>query len=342
MALDRESPPPRFRAPGAFSPALGAQGPHAQTILGSLLRPGRHVPARRERWTTPDGDFLDVDHVQAKTDAPHVLVLHGLEGSSRAGYVLETLRGIGQRGWGAVALNFRSCSGEPNVHARSYNSGDPTDALFTLAQMRERLGIRGPLFGVGFSLGGSVLLNLVAKTGEASPLDGAAAVSVPFDLSRCADLLDHGPGLTFVYKRMFLASLKAKTLGRMKAEGGAVLDASRIRAAHTIRAFDDAVTAPLFGYASAEDYYADCSTAPKLQRIVTPTVLVTADDDPIAPATCLPDDVGDNPWLSVVRTSRGGHVGFIAGSLRRPMWWGEGQALAYFDHLLASAPGSGS
>ncbi len=335
--MARQLPPSRFHAEGPFSPALGAQGPHAQTILGSLMRPGRHVPARRERWTTPDGDFLDVDHVSAPAEAPHVLVLHGLEGSSRAGYVLETLRGIARRGWGAVALNFRSCSGEPNVHARSYNSGDPTDALFTVKQMRERLGIRGPVFGVGFSLGGSVLLNLLARTGSDCPLDGGAAVSVPFELGTCADLLDRGPGLTFIYKRMFLASLKAKALGRTGSEGGAVLDPKRIREADGIRAFDGAVTAPLFGYPSAEAYYADCSTAPRLRDIVRPTVLVTAEDDPIAPARCLPDDVLDNPWLSLVRTERGGHVGFIGGSLARPQWWGEAQALAFFDHLLAAA-----
>jgi predicted alpha/beta-fold hydrolase len=329
-------PPPRFVPATRFVPAAGAEGPHAQTILGSLLRPARPVPAARRRWETPDGDFVDVDQVAADPRAPHLMVLHGLEGSSRAGYVLETLRGAAQRGWGAVALNFRSCSGELNRLARSYNSGDPTDALFVIARMREE-GIRGPILGIGFSLGGSVLLNLLAQTAERCPLHAGAAVSVPFDLDACADLLDRGPGLTRLYKFLFLKSLKAKSLQRCRLAPG-LLDADAIRRARDIRTFDGLVSAPLFGFSSAEDYYRRCSSGPQLHAIRRPTLLLTAKDDPIAPAGALPAEVGDNPWLSLAVTSRGGHVGFIAGSLARPAFWGEAQALAFFDHVLAGSP----
>ena len=332
------TPPPKWQAP-PFIPARGIASAHAQTILGSLLRPARPVPVHRERWGTPDGDFVDVDHVRADKDAPHLLVLHGLEGSSRAGYVLEILRGVSRRGWGALALNFRSCSGEPTRHARSYNSGDPTDALYALARMREA-GIQGPLFGVGFSLGGSVLLNLLAKTGAQCPLDGAAAVSVPFDLDLCADLLDKGPGATRLYKHLFLRSLRAKTLRRCgeDPEGARLIDARAVRRARGIRDFDAAVTAPLFGYESAEDYYRQCSSGPQLHAIRRPTFILTAEDDPIAPARALPKDAAQNPWLSLAVTREGGHVGFLEGSAVRPRFWGEAQVLAYFDGLLGRAP----
>ncbi len=327
------TPPSKWQAP-PFVPARGIASAHAQTILGSLLRPGRAVPVVRERWGTPDGDFVDVDHVRAPKDAPHLLVLHGLEGSSRAGYVLEVLRGVASRGWGALALNFRSCSGEPNRHARSYNSGDPSDALYALARMREA-GITGPLYGVGFSLGGSVLLNLLAQTAQTCPLAGAAAVSVPFDLDLCADLLDRGPGATRLYKHLFLRSLRHKTLRRCAEdlEGAGRIDAAAVRRADGIRAFDAAVTAPLYGYASAEDYYRQCSSGPKLHAIRRPTFILTAEDDPIAPASALPEDAGQNPWLSLAVTAQGGHVGFLEGNAVRPRFWGEAQVLAYFDAL---------
>lgn len=229
-------------------------------------------------------------------------------------------------------MNFRSCSGEPNRQLRSYNSGDITDARFVISQLRAR-GVSGPLFGVGFSLGGSVLLNLLAKTGEDCPLDGGAAISVPFDLDECATLLDRGEGLTRVYREIFLATLKSKSIARTRAHPG-VLEPETIRRAKGIRGFDDVVTAPLFGFASADDYYAACSAGPQLHRIRRPTLLVSSEDDPLAPARMLPPDARGNPHLSIVVTARGGHVGFMTGTPRRPVWWAEEQAVRFFEHVL--------
>src|SRR5205823_5919185 len=134
--------------------------PHLQTVYASFLRRPR-VQARRERWHTPDGDFVDVDWVDAPEGRPRVLVLHGLEGSSASGYVRECLRLAASLGWAACALNFRGCSGEQNLLARSYCSGDYADPLFAL----ERLG-DGPRFAIGFSLGGNVLLKMLAEAHE--------------------------------------------------------------------------------------------------------------------------------------------------------------------------------
>lgn len=322
----------RFQPTTPFVPMPGARGPHAQTILASFLRIPRPPQLRRERWETPDGDFVDVDVFDAPDDRPHVLVLHGLEGSSRAGYVLETLNALVRRGYGAVALNFRSCSGEPNRFMRAYNSGDISDALFAATRLRER-GVKGPLLGVGFSLGGSVLLNLLARTGESCPLSGAAAVSVPFDLDLCATLLDQAKDLTQIYRRVFVRSLKSKTIAKCQTLEHA-LDPARIRRARGIRQFDDAVTAPLFDYPDAGAYYRDCSSGPKLGDIRRPTLLLSAEDDPLAPASMLPEDASSNPHLTIVRTPRGGHVGFMGGSPLHPRFWAEEQAVAFLEFVL--------
>lgn len=326
------SPRVHFEPTEPFVPMPGATGPHAQTILASVLRVPKPPRLHRHRWETPDGDFLVAEQVDAASDRPHVLVLHGLEGSSRAGYVVETIRAAVRHGFGVTALNFRSCSGEPNRKLRAYNSGDITDALQAIDQLRAQ-GITGPLFGVGFSLGGSVLLNLLAKTGDDAPLAGGVAVSVPFELGQCAALLDRSRGLTSLYRRVFLASLKAKTLSKCRRHPGE-LDEDAIRRARGIRAFDDVVTARLFGFKDADDYYATCSTARQLHAITRPTLLITSEDDPLAPAAMLPEDVRDNPALCVLRTARGGHVGFMSGTAHHPRFWAEVQALAFLAGLV--------
>jgi hypothetical protein len=328
-------PAPGFAPSKDFRPLAGFSGAHPQTLLGWALRRPRPVELHRVRWNTPDGDFLDVDLLRAPAKAPHVLVLHGLEGSSGAGYVREVLRDVASRGWGAMALNFRSCSGEQNRTLRSYNSGDIHDAVFALERLRG-LGIEGPLFGVGFSLGGSVLLNLVGRTGEKAPLDAAAAISVPFDLDACARMMDAGVGLTRIYRERFLRTLRKKSLEKAAQHPG-VLDEASIRAAHQIRSFDAAVTARVFGFASAEDYYAQCSSGPLLKDIRRPTLLVTSEDDPLAPARTLPHHAEQNPFLTIVRTSTGGHVGFVGGTLAHPRFWAEEQAICFFEHVLRSA-----
>ena len=318
-------------APSSFIPAPGLEHPHAQTIFASLLR-GRRVPLlRRERLATPDGDFLDVDILDAPERAPRLLCLHGLEGSSASGYVREQLRLAQARGWGAWALNFRGCSGTPNRRAHSYNSGDPTDARFVAEQLRQRHP-HAPLFATGYSLGGSVLLNLLTLSSARGLIDAAAAVSVPFDLSGCADLLDEASGVGRVYRLRFLGTLRSKGLEKAKRHP-TLLDPARIASASTIRAFDDAVTAPLGGFRGAADYYAQSSTGPRLKGITTPTLLLSAGDDPLAPASQLPGDAAQNSALTLEVTRAGGHCGFVAGTRVAPHWWGEARVLEYFEKL---------
>ena len=317
-----------FQPTEPFAPARGLASPHAQTIYASLVRP-THVPTlKRERWELPDGDFVDLDSFDGPPGAPHVVTLHGLEGSSRSGYITAILRGAADRGWGATAINFRSCGGETNRLARSYHSGDIHDALSVMLHLRQRL--TGPLYAVGFSLGANVLLRLMEETGDTSPIAAAAAVSAPFDLSACAEALD-GPGpFALLYRDRFLRTLKDKAREKLRRFPGA-FDLRALERARTIRAFDDAVTAPLHGFRGAEHYYAEASSGPRLHSIRRPTLLLSAEDDPMIPASTHPRDMGANPHVHPVVTARGGHVGFVAGSPVSPIFWGEAQVLAFFS-----------
>jgi hypothetical protein len=310
-----------------FRPAWGASGAQRQTLLAYLLRRPRPPPLRRERVTTPDGDFLDLDWLEAPSERPHVLVLHGLEGGPEAGYVRATLREVAAHGWGAVAMAWRGCSGEPNRALRSYTSGETGDPRFVLRHLRSA-GVRGPLLGVGFSLGGNALLKLLAEDGARALLDAAVAVSAPFDLDACARALDAPFGRAALYRRHFLLTLRRKALAKLRAHPTSGLDARAVRAARRLRTFDDAFTAPSNGYRDAADYYARASSGPVLGAIRRPVLCISAEDDPMIPGDSLPPAV-PGPYLRWVRTAHGGHVGFLGGSLFRPRWWAEARAVGF-------------
>ncbi|MDC0710126.1 hydrolase [Stigmatella sp. ncwal1] len=324
----------RFQPTETFAPATRLASPHAQTIYASLLRPDRPPPIHRERHELSDGDFVDLDGFTSPPGAPHVLVLHGLEGSSRSGYVAAILRGAAERGWGATALNFRSCSGEPNRLARSYHSGEIGDALEVMKLLRQRSS--GPLYAAGFSLGANVLCRLLEETGADAPVEAAAAVSAPFALDACCRKID-GPGpFQLLYRKQFLRTLKQKARAKLRRFPGA-FDRKAMEAAHSIRAFDDAVTAPLHGFRDAAHYYEEASSGPRLHAIRRPTLLLSASDDPMLQAPVIPLDAADNPLLSPVLTEYGGHVGFVSGHWRAPHFWGEAQVLAFFDTFAQGA-----
>ncbi|MBN8233497.1 alpha/beta hydrolase [Corallococcus macrosporus] len=322
-----------FQPTEPFVPAPGLRGPHAQTIYASVVRPTRVPPLRRERRDLPDGDFVDLDTFDGPTGAPHVVVLHGLEGSSQAGYVTEVLRGAAKRGWGATAINFRSCSGEPNRLPRAYHSGDTADTLLVMADVRAR--ITGPMLAVGFSLGANVLCRLLEETGDGAPVVAAASISAPYDLDACCRKLDGGSsGYHWLYRERFLRTLKSKARAKLQRFPGA-FDGVRMEAARTIRGYDDVVTAPLHGFRDATHYYREASAGPRLADIRRPTLLLSSADDPMLEAPVIPPSARDNPFLSVVLTGQGGHVGFVAGSVFRPYFWAEAQALAFFERVLA-------
>ncbi len=315
-----------------FRPLAGLANPHLQTVFATVARPDPRPGVRPETWAAADGDRLDVDLLPALPGRPGVLVLHGLEGSSRAGYVRGVLRAVEANGWNGAALNFRSCGPSPWRYARTYHSGHTDDLDDVVARLRARWG-RVPVGAVGFSLGANVLLKWMGERGDAVPCDSAVAVSTPFDLGLCAAALDRPGLLPALYRRRFLRSLKRKALAGARRHP-ATLDAAAIRRCRTFCEFDGAVTAPLNGFRDALDYWDRCSSAKYLAAIRRPTLLLSAADDPIVPPEAIPTvEIESNPHLVLVLSARGGHVGFVSGTWRRPEFAAERWALA---HLGAS------
>ncbi len=320
-----EERPDHFRTP------IWLWGPHGQTVVGRAVRSACRFSYARRRVETPDGDFLDLDGVAAPVNGPIVLILHGLEGSSRSGYMAQTCSLLAARGAWPVALNFRSCSGEPNRLLRSYHSGETTDLGFVVDLLRrENPGV--PIGAIGFSLGGNALLCYLEESGPGT-VDAAVAVSVPFDLATSARKLEQGMGR--VYTTHFLRSIKDKI--REKADR--IPDAARLAPtalrARTMRGIDDAWTAPVHGYADAAHYYAACSSASRLEGIRTPTLLLQAEDDPFLPTETL-DRIRRfrNPSVACGFTRRGGHLGYL-GARSTNRLWAEAQATGWLMDRLA-------
>ena len=313
-----------------YAPARWLFGPNLMTVFGPLFRPGPRVSVARERWELSDGDFVDVDRMPGPRDAPLLLALHGLEGSSSAHYVRGLLAQARTRDWRALALNFRGCSGDMNRLARSYHSGETGDLSELIARARREA---DRIVVAGCSLGGNVLVKWLGEQGRSVPreIKAAVALSVPFDLALSARTLD-GPGFwRWVYRTRFLRSLKRKSLEKLKRFPGAA-DEDRVRKARTLFEFDDALTARIHGFAGAPDYYEQSSSASYVERVHTPLLLLSAADDPFIPAVCIPRP--SNPAVTVEVPAEGGHLGFVEGPLWRPRFYAERRAAEFLARHL--------
>lgn len=301
-----------------YAPAWWVPGPHFQTLWGKLAR---HVPpdrTRSERWTTPDGDEIELRRQDAPASTlgtpPRLLILHGLEGTIRSHYLRGLLAQARQRGWAADVMIFRGCDGTLNRARRMYHSGETSDIEFVV---RRLLGEHPEqqLVLVGVSLGGNVLLKWLGERGANMPglVRAAAAISVPFDLERGARHIERG--VSQIYTRHFLRSLRAKAIAKLKQYPG-LFDLAALDGARTLYDFDDAVTAPVHGFSSARDYYARSSSLSFLSGIRRPTLLLSAYDDPFLPSDVLDRVAGvaqTNPALVIEFVPKGGHVGFVSG-----------------------------
>jgi predicted alpha/beta-fold hydrolase len=266
----------------------------------------------RERWATPDGDFIDVDHLPGSAAAPLRLVLfHGLEGSSASQYAQAFAAVARARGWACSVPHFRGCSGELNHAPRAYHSGDYEEIGWIL----QRLRAAGPqpLLAVGISLGGNALLRWAQEAGEGAAATAAAVAAVcsPIDLASAGRAIDRGFN-RLVYARMFLSTMIPKALKKWQQHPG-LFDRERVAAARTIFAFDDAFTAPLHGFAGTADYWARASAAPHLARLRIPALVLNAGNDPFVPAHELPGPQQAGRFVTFWRPAGGGHVGFPHG-----------------------------
>ena len=318
-----------YRAP-AWLP-----GGHAQSIYPLLIKPEPYA-YRRERWETPDQDFIDLDwneaigSTQGTKTTPLVVLLHGLEGSSNSYYALSLMHALKAIGWGGVVVHFRGCSGEANRLPRAYHSGDSEEIDWILRRLKQDLPDR-PLYAMGVSLGGNVLLKWLGERGSSagSVLCAAAAISAPVDLTVCGHAL--GRGFNRIYTRHFLHTLKPGAAAKLKRFPG-LFDGSGLSGVNTVYAFDNLVTGPLHGFSGADDYWRRASSKPWLAGIGVPTLVLNALNDPFLPAQALPrpDQVSANVKLEF--PPQGGHVGFVTGSFPGRIDWLPQRVLCFFQH----------
>jgi uncharacterized protein len=298
---------PPYRAP------LWLPGGHAQTIVPAVLIAAPRVDYRRERWVTPDSDFVDVDFASpepADTGARVLVLFHGLEGNSSSHYARSIARHFADLGWRVLIPHFRGCSGEPNLLPRAYHSGDSEEGDWILRRVHAQWP-QAPLFAVGVSLGGNMLAKwLGERESEAAFVTAAASIGSPLDLAAGGAAL--GRGFNLVYTRMFLATLKQKALAKTsRFPGIVVVDA--LHASRNLYEFDNVFTAPLHGFRDTDDYWLRASGKPWLRAVRVPHLVLNARNDPFVPAASLPREHEVAPAVTLEQPDGGGHIGFAMG-----------------------------
>lgn len=324
---------PSCDAAGAYRSPGWLVGGHPQTIYPVFVR-RPFVRYRRERLAAPDGDAWDFDWVDAgaadaRQDAPLVVLFHGLEGGSGSHYARSLMAAVTAAGWRGVVPHFRGCGGELNHRPRAYHSGDHEEVGAMLAAIRARVAPTTPVYAVGVSLGGSALLNWLGRAGAHGGriLTAAAAVSAPLDLTAAGIAI--GQGLNRIYTRHFLSTLVPKGVAMARRFPG-TLDEAKIRRVRTMHDFDDCVTAPLHGFAGADDYWRRASSKPWLPGIALPTLVLNAMNDPFVPATSLPGALAASSAVVLEHPAAGGHAGFVAGPFPGRNEWLPRRLLDFF------------
>jgi predicted alpha/beta-fold hydrolase len=319
---------------------------HVQTIVPSLFARRPAVSFRRERWETPDGDFIDLDWVVhggrasssslapvaapqiPAADAPLFVLFHGLEGSSSSHYAATLMAAARDYGWHGVVPHFRSCSGSLNRLPRFYHLADSNEVDWVLRRLRA--GHRGPVVAAGVSLGGNVLLRWLGERREeaASVVAAAAAISTPIDVHAGGRALSQGFGL--VYTRIFLKTLKQKAAEKLVQFPG-LFDRDAMLASRTMYEFDNAVTAPLHGFRNTDEYWSTATTRPLLPHIQVPTLVLNARNDPFLPAEALPSRHQVSAAVELDQPRHGGHAGFMTGPFPGRIDWLSRRVFGYLE-----------
>lgn len=305
-------------------------GAHWQTVLPNVTRRRIRVVYERERFELSDGDFIDVDWIGSPHRAPArrcCLVLHGLEGHSRAPYLKAAVRSFSRADYAVGALNLRGCSGEPNRLKRFYHSGDTQPLFEVVDSIAKRF---DSIYLVGFSLGGNVALKYLGEFSSNAPetVRAAVAYSVPCDLAGAAERLASADNEFYMKRFIRMLCSKLREKSRMYPSYQYAKGCSQMKTFHD---FDGTYTAPLNGFEDAADYWARCSSSRYLEGIDRPTLLINARNDPFLSASCYPYELArssDSFFLEVPQS--GGHCGF-PGRSGRGGYWHERRALEFFE-----------
>lgn len=309
----------------AYNPPLVLFNKHVETIFPSLFRQVELPEYQRERITTPDDDFLDLDWLR-QGSSKLVIISHGLEGNASRPYVKGMARAFYEKQFDVLAWNYRGCSEEMNRQARFYHSGATDDLGTVLRHAHHNYDF---VFLVGFSLGGNLTLKYLGEQGDqpTSKLKGAVALSVPLDLH--TSCLQISKPDNWVYSQRFLKSLKKKVA--RKARHNAAIKTHGLHDIKTLIDFDNQYTSVLHGFADALDYYRQCSSIRFLAHVRVPTLVINAKNDPFLAGNCYPTSIG-NPSVTVEYPRRGGHVGFTLFN-QNGLYWSEQRALQFIGSL---------
>ncbi|MCX7090447.1 MAG: hydrolase [Legionellales bacterium] len=303
-----------------FKPAWWLANPHAQTIYASFARKKTVLDTRSERLELPDGDFVELVWFDCglSSDAPLVILLHGLGGTASSQYIKAQMTSYKQWGWRSVVMNLRGAGSEPNRMLRSFHAGDTVDLNYFLHTLHAREPHTKKM-GVGFSLGGNILLKWLGEHSAQELLSAAVAVSVPFQLSSVADRLNQG--FSRLYQKHLLNGLRQHFLRKMQKNSNQDL-LQKLRDCHCFWTFDNDITAPLNGFDSVHSYYRESSCKSYLRHISTPTLVLHALDDPFMTSDVVPSLAELSPSISLELSQHGGHVGFISGTVPGyPKFW---------------------
>ena len=307
-----------------FKPASGFSHHHLQTLLPTLLKRSTKTDFHWQELNLPDGDFVDLCWNQAPdfTDTrPLVIVFHGLEGSIKSPYAIHMMQALADNNWNAVLMHFRGCSGRSNRLPRSYHSGDTGDAKYFINYLQAHFpGV--PIAAIGYSLGGNMLLKLQAEFADDSPLAAAVSICAPIELNKSADRINCG--FSKIYQHHLMRRLVKNLLRKYDQhafESLIKLTKKKVYQLKTFWQFDDAFTAPVHGFGTAENYYRVNSARRYLADVTRPTLLIQAEDDPFMTADVIPDQSELGRGITLELSEKGGHVGFVAGSLFKPHYW---------------------
>lgn len=328
-----------------FKPAFGLNNPHLQTLYSSIFTGfpwGRKLPKINfhiEKFEFSDGDFTECfwySKPNAIDTKPIVVLFHGLAGSYKSPYIQGTMTALANSGFRPVLMHFRGCSGNMNNLPKSYHSGETEDAKEFINTLKKDYP-HVKIFAVGYSLGGNMLLKLLGELKESSPISGAVSVSPPMQLDICANKINSGFSKFYQYILMKSLKLSLKEKYRYHDMYSLIgVDENSVNKLQTFWEFDDAYTAPIHGFSSADEYYRLCSSKQYLKDITTNTLVIHSTDDPFMTSDVLPSKEEVSPRVELEIYKNGGHVGFISGSIFKPHYWLESRITDYFESLTQS------
>ena len=290
-------------------------GGNLQTLWAALLSRRTEDPPphwQRERWSTPDEDFVDIDWLDAPprgdAEPPLLVLFHGLEGSSASHYAQAFACLARHRQWRMAVPHFRGCSGEMNLAPRAYHSGDHKEIDWMLERFKARHG--GPVMAVGVSLGGNALMRWAGEQGTQARrrVVAVASVCAPLDLTASGQAMGRGFN-RWVYTPMFLKTMVPKALAKLAQHPG-LFDRQKLLRARDLGDFDNVFTAPLHGFGNTETYWREASAKPVMPGIALPALALNAENDPFIPAWSLPRPEEVSPTVTLWQPRQGGHVGF--------------------------------